>query len=190
MSLGNFKETSESSETSEAAETSETNETKDATDDTEKSRSQILDTPDKYDDDFDKKLDDCESDQDSPEQNSDDDPDSSSQKGEGEEKQSLLDKMRSLFSKKEGAEAGDTKADEGTEESKAKEPSQREKFLESVRVDDYQVPALDKAESNSGDKPDESSESDDARGIEHGEDGERTRWSDAQYAREHNIDER
>ena len=158
-------------------EATETNEAKDATDDTEKSRSQILDTPDKYDDDFDKKLDDCEANQDSPEQNSDENPDSSSEKGEGEEKQSLLDKMRSLFSKKEGAEADEAK-------------SQREKFLDSVRVDDYQAPDLDKAESDSTEKPAETSESEDARGIEHGEDGERTRWSDAQYAREHDMDDR
>ncbi len=184
MALGNFKETSESSEANEA------NEANEATDDTEKKRSQILDAPDKYDDDFDKKLDDCEADQDSPEQNSDENPDSSPEKGEGEEKQSLLDKMRSLFSKKESTEAGDTKEDKGTEESETKEPSQREKFLDSVHVDDYQAPDLNKAESDSAEKPDETSESDDARGIDHGEDGERTRWSDAQYAREHDMDGR
>lgn len=184
MSLGSFKETSESSEAT------ETNEAKDATDDTEKSRSQILDTPDKYDDDFDKKLDDCEANQHSPEQNSDENPDSSSEKSEGEEKQSLLDKMRSLFSKKEGAETDEAKDAEGTEEAETQEPSQREKFLDSVRVDDYQAPNLGKAESDSTEKPAEASESDDARGIEHGEDGERTRWSDAQYAREHDMDDR
>lgn len=183
MSWGNFKEISESSETTEVA---ETNEAKDATDDTEKSRNQILETSDKYDDDFDKKLDDCESDQDS-----DDNPDFSSEKDGGEEKQSLLDKMRNLFSKKEGTDAGDTKENKGAEESEAKEPSQREKFLDSVRVDNYQYPDLDKTESDSSEKPDdESSENDDARGNEHGEDGERTKWSDAQYAREHNMYDR
>lgn len=184
MSLGNFKETSETNETVEA------NEAKDATDNTEKNRNQILDTPDKYDDDFDKKLDDCESDQDSTERDSDKNLDSSSEKGESEEKQSLLDKMRNLFSKKESTDGGDTKEDEGTEESKVKEPSQREKFLDSIRVDDYQLPDLDKAKSDSSEMPAETSESDDSRGIEHGEDGERTRWSDAQYAREHNMDDR
>lgn len=191
MSMGNFKETGESSETSEAAHATETNETKDAGDNTEKRLSQILETPDEYDDDFDEKLDDCESDQDSPEQ-VDKNPDSSSEKGE--EKQGLFNKIadgvKTFFSKKEGAEAGETKADEGTEESEAKEPTRREKFLDSVRVDDYQAPDLDKAKSDSSDRPDGTSEGGDVSDSEHGEDGQRTRYSDAQYAKAHETDER
>lgn len=117
MAIGNFKETNE---------TNEVNETRENTDNTEKPRNQILETPESYDDNFDSKLD-----------NNERSGETSNEKMDngnelGGEKQSLFDKMRNLFSRKESD--GDSNS-EGIKESAEKDSSKRNSFLDDLRKD-------------------------------------------------------
>lgn len=95
MSFGNFNETSESKEVSEAPEKSETNESQD--------------TAENYDD-FDGKMDQSERGKEAKDCGNENAEEKSG------EKTSFLDKIKSLFAKKESAEEPD-KAEESKEES-------------------------------------------------------------------------
>lgn len=172
MVIGNFKETSENDEAKENVEN------------TEKPRNQILETPDRYDDDFDSKLDDNEVKENRESQSEGEDSDKFKPQ-DGEEKQSLLDKMRNLFSRKESdsKNESDEKTNEGSDMG---ETDEAKSFRDSLKVDNYEYPDLENSDRAYENKPESSDGTkDDARGYEHGEDGERTRWSDAQWAREH-----
>ncbi len=122
MSIGIFKETNEASEVRENI------------DNTEKPRNQILETPESYDDDFDSKLDNWER-------------EDEAKKGENVEsnesvveKMSFLEKMRSLFVKKESSEGDDDKNIEAGNSS-----SERAKFLDYLRKD---APSLEEQAEN------------------------------------------
>lgn len=124
MSIGNFKETNENDESKEAQETP---------DNTEKPRNQILETPDDYADDFDSKLDDNES-KENQENQSEDESSGEDKPQEGEEKQSLLDKMRNLFSRKESSDGETANDKEKPDSSETPEKSSREQFADSLKV--------------------------------------------------------
>lgn len=119
MSIGKFNETSESKEVNEAPETSET---KEATD-TKESR-----------DDFDGKID-------KGEKNKESKGDGGEAAGEksGEGKTSFMDKIKSLFSKKEAGNESEENADKSKESketpTKDEFEERRAKFLASLKVD-------------------------------------------------------
>jgi hypothetical protein len=185
MSIGNFNETSDSSN-----EFKETNESKD---NVEKPRNQILDLPGSYDDDFKKRLDSIEtrtlSEENSLKKNTDD-----VKEKNGEEKLSLLDKMRNLFSRKENKEEKDNKDADRTNETQESGSTilsdAHKSFVENLRKDAPSMEAQAEAAKKRQDRNYESNvngneSNGEANDSEHGEDGERTRWSDAQWAREH-----
>ncbi|WP_223474756.1 hypothetical protein [Faecalibacterium prausnitzii] len=114
MSFGNFNETSESKEVSEAPEKSETNESQD--------------TAENYDD-FDGKMDQSERGKEAKDCGNENAEEKSG------EKTSFLDKIKSLFAKKESAEEPD-KAEESKEESaKDSFASRRNSFLDDLKAD-------------------------------------------------------
>lgn len=121
MAIGKFDETNENNET---------NEVKENTDNTEKPRNQILETPEHYDDDFDKKLDQNES---KNESSGDKPQEFEKGKGEESEKNGILDRLRNLFSKKESNEvnSSDNSEDGNFDES----PSKGESFRDSLKVE-------------------------------------------------------
>ena len=114
MSIGNFKETNETSEAREN------------TDNIEKPRNQILETPESYDDDFDSKMDNKEWE------------DKSKKEGNAEgnesvvEKMSFFDKMRNLFTKKEGSEESGDSDDKNVEAGNS-DSDQRSSFIDYLK---------------------------------------------------------
>lgn len=182
MSIGNFSETNDSSD--------EVKETKESTDNTEKPKNQILENADGYDDDFDKKLDSMENNE-SKTENSDNKESDSGEKG-GEEKQSLLDKMRNLFSRKESGRESETETKEGenTESDKNDFASRRSSFMEYLRegapTTEEQAETSKKWQEGKKESGSDGGENNDETKSEgHGEDGERTLWSDAQWRQDH-----
>jgi len=184
MSFGHFKETNEDKESNEASET---------IDNTERPKNQILEIPKDFDD-FDSKLDANDAKESSEKQSSMEKDDSGeSKRGEGkEEKTSILDKMRNIFSKKESGETDESEnTDVDTDSSNESQQEQLKKSWELSpedvkKVHEGQNKVAEKERNGEYEKPSEASgSSDDARGIEHGEDGERTRYSDAQYVATH-----
>lgn len=181
MSIGNFSETSESK--------NEVNETNESVDNTEKPKNQILETPDSYNDDFDSKLDSKESKDVQEVDNKEQDNYFSEVNGEkkSDDKTSLLDKMMNLFKKKE-IESSDNidKKDDSSSTSDMKKD-----FYERVKEN---APSMEKqaevVKEWQNKKFEANSETD---GVEdsfdtHGEDGERTLWSDAQWRKNHEND--
>lgn len=131
MAFGNFRETSENTETNEARET---------TDNTEKSRNQILETPENYDDDFDNKLDSNEANENNEkrqttENNNSEENIAHGEKENVEEKNSLLDRMKNLFSKKENNEKVDLEGNNKINDScdKSESTKERNSFVENLR---------------------------------------------------------
>lgn len=109
-------------------------ETKENTDNTEKSRNQILETPEDYEDDFDKKLDQNES---KNESSGDKLQESEKYKGEDSEKGRVLDRLRNLLFKKESNEENsessvstEKERDNGSEKSES-----RNSFVADLRKD-------------------------------------------------------
>jgi hypothetical protein len=129
MSIGSFKEINESNEV---------NETRENTDNTEKPRSQILETPESYDDDFDSKLD-------SNDRKNASQKEGHEQEGESDgEKTSLFDKMRNLFSKKENGEESEP-TDNGENKSEENDNERNSSFLEDLKKD---TPSLEEQAEN------------------------------------------
>jgi len=125
-------------------------------------------------------------------------------KTEGKEKESFLDKAKNFFAEhtkpKEGKES-DGKKEEASDKGTDKMEERRQAFLDSLKVGvekgkDSEVAkeyrekhGLDehgeKIDKN-GEKPEKKAEtSDDGDNDTHGEDGERTRYSDKRYAETH-----
>lgn len=163
MSIGNFKETSEGKET----------------ENVEKPKNQILETPEKYKDDFDRKLEANEAKEDqSP----------IKEKGEGRdgERQSFFTKMKNLFSNKEkGGEKGEP-TEKTTEKEGAKMQDTPKKSWELSAEDvqkarEGQQEAAQKAQNGEFDKKKETSETEDGDM----QDDARTPWGDAERRREH-----
>lgn len=186
MTFGKFSETKESNN-----EVSESNESREKSPDGVKELSDGY--SDAYNDNFEKKLDAVDSKADVKESDSDD----FHEKGDAG-KQSLLDKMRNLFAKRE--KQNEVSENKSEKESAAPEASYLEKkrneFLESLRVDapseerQAEVAKEWKEKVEASKKGNDSGEStsgndDGESGIQHGEDGERTRYSDAQWRREY-----
>ena len=157
------------------------NETNELTDNTEKSTSRIRESSDSYDDGFDKKLDAVNS----KELSRDTTLEKDSYESDGNKKLSLLDKMRNLVCHKEnGGESGGDK----TERNKSSFSETRDSFLDRVKKDapsmKEQAEAAKNRREGKSELSDDGNESNDAESSrEHGEDGERTLWSDAQWAR-------
>lgn len=177
MSIGNFDETNESKD--------EVNET---TDNTEKPRNQILEIPDSYKDDFESKLDSKES-KEAERTEQDYDNDEGKEDNGNSEKNSLLDKMLNLFKKKDIEES-----DRSEQRNEGESVSDtRKDFLDSLRVDspsmEEQVEAAKERENKHYEANSEVDGTEDSTDTyEHGEDDERTRWSDAQWSREHDFE--
>ena len=108
----------------------ETNEAKEATDNNEKKRNQILDTPEDYDDDFDKKLDENEN-----KESKDQPKEASEEKGDDKEKNSIMDKLRNLFSKKENNDDKGESKEESDKKDDGSHIDAAKAFRESYKVD-------------------------------------------------------
>lgn len=171
MALGKFKETNESNN-----EIKEANESKEQLD---RPRNQILDGC--YDDNFEKKLDDIGKDSKS----------DIAEKGIESGKSSFLDKMKNLFSKKENS------ASKKLEDTESDVPTQsptnrvRNEFIENLQKEyqEYRKNRPPEAKKVEQKKDVTEGSSDTGQGIEQGEDGERTRYSDAMWRLEHGHDE-
>ena len=122
MAIGKFDETSEKNET---------NETKEATDNNEKRRNQILDTPEDYDDDFDKKLDETEKHQDGMKENS--------EKGEKNDFFSKFkdkfDEIKDRFSKKDNTDDKSESKEETDKKVTGNSTDAEKAFRNSYKVD-------------------------------------------------------
>lgn len=127
MSIGNFKETNENAEANEA---------KENTDNTEKPRNQILETPEDYDDDFDKKLDSNEESNEQSNEQKSDSSEAESEKGGDNEKHSVLDRLRNMFSKRENNEDSDNNEDanESDDDQDAPDEGDKPDFKDSLKV--------------------------------------------------------
>lgn len=145
MSIGNFVETNESK--------NEVNETKD---NTEKPRNQILETPDSYKDDFESKLDSKEAKETERTEQDNDSGEGKEEKGDGE-KTSLLDKMRSLFTKKDNgenqekaegkaADAGDNPPSDPEDFHSTEEVKPDMSFKDSLKTENWKKPEGDERE--------------------------------------------
>lgn len=121
MAIGKFDETNEKNETNEA---------KEATDNNEKKRNQILDTPEDYDDDFDKKLDENEN-----KESKDQPKEASEEKGDDKEKNSIMDKLRNLFSKKENNDDKGESKEESDKKDDGHHTEAENSFRDKIKVD-------------------------------------------------------
>ena len=146
MSIGNFNEINEN------------NEAKENTDNAEKFKNLILETPESYDDDFDKKLDVIEDKRDL-----EGDMEEKNGQPESTEKDSAWERLRSIFSKKESGE--------GTKENKIEDSleqkSDSESFKDRFKVDnsDNQIEKqaaenMEKRTESSGESNSDTTESD------------------------------
>lgn len=116
MSIGNFRETDEKNETTES------------TDNAERYKNQILETPESYDDDFDKKLDSLES-----KRELEDGKEKNSNQSENIGKDSAWERLRSLFSKRENRES----IKEQDSKELIDQPSTNKSFRDGLKVNNF-----------------------------------------------------
>lgn len=165
MSIGKFDETNESN--------NEASEAKEQTENIDKPRNQILETPDSYKDNFNKKLDtnDAEKNKESAGKL---DQEKQTDKNQDSEKTSFLEKMKNLLSHKESGEknTGDSEKGESAIETKKQ---QHDSFVDKYKVADGVDETVNKNEKV--DKPSEGS-GDEGEEKQHGDGGEKTPWSD------------
>lgn len=112
MTFGGFKETSESMENNEAK-----------TENTEKKRNQILEIPDEYKDDFDKKIETSENKEQQTDIEKKDTP-------EGGEKTGWFEKIKGFFSKEK-----ENNIEKEDEPEKSEKPDKHSSFIDSLKVD-------------------------------------------------------
>ena len=112
MTFGGLKETSESMENNEAK-----------TENTEKKRNQILEIPDEYKDDFDKKIETSENKEQQTDTEKKDTP-------EGGEKTGWFEKIKGFFSKEK-----ENNIEKEDEPEKSEKPDKHSSFIDSLKVD-------------------------------------------------------
>ena len=171
MAFGNFRETNESKEA---------NETKEMTENIDKPKNQILQTPEKNEDDFEKKMEASEL-----KENKDSAKDirEGKEKREGE-KQNVFERMKDWFANRDAKKENENVNEKNEEPRKQDAPAKSWELSpeELQKVKDGQSEVAQKARDGVYDKPKETSSGEDEETVES---SQKTPWDDAQRRMEH-----